>query len=105
ERICRAAGTTLSLGEGQRIDVRLTAYALDELQPAEKQTFAESVPDAKALLESSDAIRKVGAQLTRVLESGAPLPKRQRQRKGAAWWKSPVFVIVVLAVAALGGVA
>ncbi len=104
ERICRAAGSTLSLGEGRGGDVRLTAYALDELQPAEKKAFAESVPDAKALLESSDAIKKIGAQLTRVLESGAPAPKRQRRRKGAAWWQSPAFLVgATLAAVAIGG--
>lgn len=90
ERVCRAAGVTLSLGEGRGGDARLTAYALDELEPGEKQSFAESVPDGKALLESSTAIRRVGQQLARVLESGAPLPKRQRKRKGGAGWKSPL---------------
>ena len=94
ERTCRAAGATLSLGEDRRMDVRLTAYALDELEPAEKQAFAENISDGKALLESSDAIRKVGAQLARILASGAPLPRRRRKRK-AAIWQSPAVLLGV----------
>src|SRR6478736_3026034 len=94
ERICQAVGVSLLPGAGQGRDVRLTAYALDEMEPGEKKTFAESVADGKALLESSDAIRKAGQQLASVLESGAPLPKRRRRRKGAAWWKSPRGLLV-----------
>ncbi len=105
ERLCRAAGSDLSLGEGRGGDARLTAYALDEMEPEEKQSFVESVPDGKSLLESSTTIRKVGQQLAQVLESGAPLPKRQRRRTGVAWWKSPVAWSVLAAVAAIGGLA
>ena len=105
ERICQAVGASLSLGMDQRVDVRLTAYALDEMEPADKQAFAESVPDGKALLESSDAIRKAGQQLTSVLESGAPLPQRRRRRKGGAGWKSPAVLLgggAIVVAAALG---
>jgi Ca-activated chloride channel family protein len=105
ERICRAAGAGLSLGESRGSDARLTAYALDEMEPGEKQSFVESVPDGKALLESSTAIRKVGQQLAQVLESGAPLPKRQRRRKGAAWWKSTGALLTGAGVILLAGLA
>ena len=104
ERACRAAGTPLSLGEDRRIDVRLTAYALDELEPGERQGFADSVSDGKALLESSESIRKVGAQLARILASGAPLPQRRRKRKAAAW-QSPAILFGVPGVLAAGGLA
>jgi Mg-chelatase subunit ChlD len=105
ERICRAAGANLSLGEGRSGDARLTAYALDEMEPGEKQSFVESVPDGKALLESSTGIRKVAQQLARVLESGAPLPKRQRRRKGPAWWKSPGGMLAGAGVVLAGALA
>ena len=100
ERICHATGSVLSLGADQRIDVRLTAYALDEMEPAEKKHFVESVPNGKALLESSDAIRKAGLQLTGVLESGAPLPKRRRRRRRGAGWRFPVLMLAGVAVVA-----
>ena len=93
-RICQVTGVSLLAGA----DVRLTAYALDELGPAEKQAFAEGVPDGRALLESSDTIRKTGTLLAGVLESGAPLPKRSRRRKGGAGWKSPGGLLVGTAV-------
>lgn len=104
ERTCRAAGTALTLGEDRRVDVRLTAYALDELEPAEKQAFAEGVSDGKALLESTDAIRKVGAQLTRILESGAPLPRRRKKRQ-ASGWRSPAVLLGSLGALVAGALA
>ncbi len=104
ERVCQATGATLSLGPDQRIDVRLTAYALDEMEPAEKKAFAESVADGKALLESSDAIRKAGAQLTSLLESGAPLPQRRRRKSGAGW-KSPAVLLGGIVVVVVSGLA
>lgn len=98
-RLCQASGASVSLGDGWSRNVRLTAYALDEMEPAEKTAFAESVPDGKALLESSDAIRKTGVHLARVLASGAPLPKRRRRRKEGAWGKMP-WVLLIGAVVA-----
>src|SRR6478736_3433250 len=102
-RICQATGATLSLGAERGGDVRLTAYALDEMEPAEKKLFVASVPNGKALLESAEAIRKAGAQLTRVLESGAPLPKRRRKK--TAGWLSLRGWLIGLGLVAAGGLA
>lgn len=101
-RVCQASGAALTLGSEWTRNARLTAYALDEMEPAEKKAFVEGVPNGKALFESAETIKQTGVQLSRVLESGAPLPKRKHRRKGAAWQSPYAWLIGALVVAGAG---
>ena len=69
-------------------DPRVTAYALDEMDASERGFFEKGVMNGKALLEREKAIRVWGGHITEVLSSGAPVPKRRRKKRGAAWWKN-----------------
>lgn len=85
-------------------DQQLTAYALDELDAAERKAFLESGANGKALLEGAEAIRGWCRHIGQVLESGAQLPKHRR--KGAPWWRAKAlwFGLAALLVVAAGGV-
>ncbi|HWA25897.1 MAG TPA: YfbK domain-containing protein [Lacunisphaera sp.] len=69
-------------------DPRVTAYALDEMDPSERKFFEKGVVNGKALLEREKAIRTWAGHITAVLSSGAPVARRRKRKRAAAWWKS-----------------
>lgn len=75
----------------------LIAYALDEMGAAEKRAFVEGVADGKELLETAEAIRRTVRTLKRVLQNGAPPPRRTRRRGAMGLW------IAVAAMLVMGG--
>ncbi|AOS44811.1 von Willebrand factor type A domain protein [Lacunisphaera limnophila] len=102
ERVVAATAAGRSKASSVIRDPRITAYALEEMGPDEKQAFVASVADGKALLTGTEAIRQAGRQLRQILESGEPLPKRRRRRKGGAGFRLGLTALVVVGLAALG---
>ncbi len=81
-------------------DARLIAYALDEMEAAEKRAFVASMPDGKALLESAELIRRAIRELTQILQNGAPPPRRRRRGGFPVLRWAMVLAGVAVAVAA-----
>lgn len=98
-------GQALGGNEGERSllgrNPRMTAYALDEMDDAEREGFEASNPNGKALVKESELIRDWCVQIGRAVESGAPLPRRRRRRRGA-WWSAKRAGVLLAAVAAAG---
>lgn len=91
---------------GQPDDPRLTAFALGELDEAERKSFEKSLLDRKAANARVEEIRAISTQIgqTLAIEAGAPAPRTVRKKTGrrtpAGWWKFP-RVLGLLAVGAL----
>ncbi|HEX2861724.1 MAG TPA: YfbK domain-containing protein [Lacunisphaera sp.] len=87
-RIGRSLGTRDDDDSPWAHDPRMTAYALDELDAAERKLFERAMANGKALVERGKAIRDWAGHVTQVLSSGAPVQKRRRKRRGGlAWWR------------------
>lgn len=97
---------------GQPDDPRLTAFALGELDEAERKAFEKSLLDRKTANTRVEEIRAISTQIgqTLAIEAGAPAPRTVRKktkRRPAAGWLGFPRVLVPLAAGALllGGAA
>lgn len=77
-------------------DQRILRYAMDEMEADEKKSFVASVADGKELLVTSEAVRRASRELKQLLESGAPPPKRQRNKGGVFTWTRRLMGILAL---------
>ena len=89
-------------------DVRLTLYALGEMEDAERRSFEDSLIDKKNAALRADEIRAIGALIgqTLAVEAGAPAPRtvRKRKRSGLALWLSFPRVLLPITGVVVAGV-
>ncbi|MFI5336509.1 MAG: sigma-70 family RNA polymerase sigma factor, partial [Opitutales bacterium] len=89
-------------------DPRLTAYALGEMEPAERKAFEAAHFDLKTAAAQVTEIRRLTTQMTQTLavEAGAPAPRgrrRRARRQLPAWVRSGRFWLVFAVLAVLTG--
>ena len=88
-------------------DVRLTLYALGEMEDDERRVFEDSLIDKKGAAIRADEVRAIGTVIgqTLAIEAGAPAPHtvRKRKRNGLALWLGfPRVLIPVAGIVGLG---
>jgi len=85
-------------------DARLTAYALNELEPRERQAFETNQLNLKSAGERVTLIRSLGTQITQALarDSGAAASMQRRRRLVPLWMRRPRFWLTLGAVVAAG---